>query len=125
MKFFQLLLLLIFLGCSQNSTAQTVYTTKTGEKYHAANCRYLKHSKKEITLEQAVNFGYQACSICKPDSNSEENTSTNSYYATPERATAPQQTSTQATASQCTGKTKAGKRCKRTTKNASGRCYQH
>lgn len=125
MKFFQLLLLLVFLGCSQYSPAQTVYTTKTGEKYHNENCRYLKYSKKEITLKEAIDRGYQACSICKPGINTEETPSTNSFYSSPESTVSPQQTTTQATASQCTGKTKAGKRCKRTTKNASGRCYQH
>ncbi len=125
MKFFQLLLLLIFLSCTQNSPAQTVYTTKTGEKYHTANCRYLKYSKKEITLQEAIDRGYQACSICKPGSNVEETTSTNSFYSSPESEAAPQQSSTKATASQCSGKTKAGKRCKRMTKNANGRCYQH
>ncbi len=29
------------------------------------------------------------------------------------------------TATQYTGKTKAGRRCKHTTKNSNGRCYQH
>ncbi|RSK39969.1 thermonuclease family protein [Mangrovimonas spongiae] len=33
--------------------------------------------------------------------------------------------SQKAKATQCTGKTKSGKRCKRKTKNANGRCYQH
>lgn len=123
MKFFQLLLLLLFLGCAQKSPAQTVYTTKTGEKYHTASCRYLKHSKKEITLEQAINLGYQACSACKPEANPEQIQSlvSQSDQNTPAQETVSQKT----TATQCTGKTKAGKRCKRMTKNASGRCYQH
>lgn len=123
MKFFKLLLLLIFLSCSQNSPAQTVYTTKTGEKYHTENCRYLKHSKKEITLEQAINLGYQACSVCKPETNPEQ---IRSLISQSEQNTTSQETVTQkSAATQCTGKTKAGKRCKRMTKNASGRCYQH
>lgn len=123
MKFFPLLLFFILLGCTQNSPAQTVYTAKTGEKYHNANCRYLKHSKKEITLEQAINLGYQACSVCKPDSNAEQ---IQSLVSQSEQNTTSQKTVSQkTTATQCTGKTKAGKRCKRLTKNASGRCYQH
>ena len=123
MKFFQLLLFLIFLGCSQNNSAQTVYTTKTGEKYHTATCRYLKYSKKEITLEQAINLGYQACSVCKPGSNPEQ---IQSLASPSSQSTSPQKTTTQkATATQCTAKTKSGKRCKRMTKNASGRYYQH
>ncbi len=123
MKFFQLLLFLIFLGCTQNSPAQTVYTTKTGEKYHTATCRYLKYSKKEITLEQAINLGYQACSVCKPGSNPDQ---IQSLISQSSQRSSPQETPTQkTTATQCTGKTKAGNRCKRMTKNASGRCYQH
>ncbi|MEH6763734.1 MAG: hypothetical protein V7655_04470 [Aequorivita antarctica] len=123
MKFFQLLLFLIFLGCTSNSPAQTVYTTKTGEKYHTASCRYLKYSKKEITLEQAINLGYQACSVCKPNSNPQQ---IQSLVSQSSQSTSPQETTSQkTTATQCTGKTKAGSRCKRMTKNASGRCYQH
>src|SRR5690606_27485990 len=123
MKFLQLLLFLVFLGCSQNSPAQTVYTTKTGEKYHTTNCRYLKYSKKEITLEQAINLGYQACSVCKPGSNPEQ---IQSLVSQSKQSISPQETTAQkTTATQCTGKTKAGSRCKRMTKNVSGRCYQH
>lgn len=123
MKFFQLLLFLIFLGCTSNSPAQNVYTTKTGEKYHTATCRYLKYSKKEITLEQAINLGYQACSVCKPNSSPEQ---IQSLVSTSNQINAPQETAAQkTTATQCTGKTKAGSRCKRMTKNTNGRCYQH
>lgn len=43
-----------------------VYITKTGEKYHKGNCRYLSMSKIEITLENAVKQGYEPCSVCKP-----------------------------------------------------------
>ncbi|WP_157429235.1 hypothetical protein [Aequorivita sublithincola] len=123
MKFFQLLLFLIFIGCSTKSPAQTVYTTKTGEKYHTATCHYLKYSKKEITLEQAINLGYQACSVCNPNSSPKQiqNLVSQSNQNTSSQETATQKT----TATQCTSKTKAGKRCKRMTKNASGRCYQH
>jgi len=123
MKFFQIFLLLLFLGCTQKSPAQTVYTTKTGEKYHTISCRYLKHSKKEITLEEAFNLGYQACSVCKPETNPAQ---IQSLVSQSEQNTTSQEIVLQKnTATQCTGKTKAGKRCKRMTKNANGRCYQH
>lgn len=125
MKFFQLLLFLIVIGCSTNSSAQTVYTTKTGEKYHTENCRYLKYSKKEINLQDAIDRGYQACSVCKPGLTPDERKKTNSLYNSQESSNAPEQTNTHATASQCTGKTKSGNRCKRMTKNANRRCYQH
>lgn len=123
MRLFKILLFLIFIGCVQTSLAQTVYITKTGEKYHTENCRYLKYSKKEIILEQAINLGYKACSICDPVSSSGE---IESLISEPTEKTYTDEPSSQkATASQCTGKTKAGNRCKRMTKNASGRCYQH
>lgn len=125
MKLLQLLLFLIVLGCTQNSPAQTVFTTKTGEKYHTENCRYLKYSKKEITLQEAIDQGYQACSVCKPGKSPEESKTKNSFYNSQESSNAPERTTSQATASQCTGKTKTGNRCKRMTKNSNGRCYQH
>ena len=43
----------------------SVYVPSTGECYHRDGCTYL-HSKIEITLEQAVQRGYHACSRCKP-----------------------------------------------------------
>ncbi|MDC8001791.1 hypothetical protein POV26_12150 [Aequorivita todarodis] len=123
MRILQFLIFTIILGCTSNSPAQTVYTTKTGEKYHTATCRYLKYSKKEITLEQAIDLGYQACSVCKPSSGPGQ---VQSFVSRPSQGTTPQETSShKTTASQCTGKTKAGNRCKRMTKDASGRCYQH
>ena len=104
--------------------AQTVYITKSGEKYHTASCRYLKYSKKEIKLEDAISRGYEACKVCKPTSkkgkttNSTSNSLSSSSY---QNTTPPKKT----TATQCTGKTKSGARCKRKTKNTNGRCYQH
>jgi len=58
---------------SNNSTNQssqqqeeTVYITRTGEKYHRDSCRYLKKSKKSIKLSKARNQGYTPCKVCKP-----------------------------------------------------------
>ena len=122
MRLFPILLFLFSIGCSQSSLSQSVYTTKTGEKYHTANCRYLKHYKKEIPLEQAINLGYQACSVCKPETNPGK---TQNLVQSDPNTTYHGIVSPKTSATQCTGKTKAGKRCKRMTKNASGRCYQH
>ncbi len=44
----------------------TVYVTRTGSKYHRETCRYLRRSKIEITLLEAVDRGYTSCSVCKP-----------------------------------------------------------
>ena len=43
-----------------------VYIAKNGEKYHRENCRYLKYTKIKITLEDAKDNGYGACSIYRP-----------------------------------------------------------
>lgn len=43
-----------------------VYITKTGEKYHTGKCSYLRKSKIEISLEDAVDGGYEPCSRCEP-----------------------------------------------------------
>lgn len=44
----------------------TVYITRTGAKYHLSGCQYLRKSKISISLENAVNQGYTACSRCNP-----------------------------------------------------------
>lgn len=124
MKKLRLILYIVAIAWSSNVLAQTVYTTKTGEKYHKSSCRYLKYSKKELTIDKAKSLGYSACSVCKPTKdNTETSTNATANAIVPkEKSEAP---SKNAVATQCTGKTQAGKRCKRKTKNASGRCYQH
>lgn len=42
------------------------YTTTYGECYHESGCRYLYHSSKTTTVEDARNDGYRACSVCDP-----------------------------------------------------------
>ncbi len=76
MKIIKLLFLIVTLAYVSNVSAQSVYTTKTGEKYHKTTCKYLKYSKKEITLEKAISLGYQACKVCKPKANSTKNSAT-------------------------------------------------
>lgn len=43
-----------------------VYVTRTGEKYHRESCSYLRQSKIETTLSEAVEDGYTPCSRCHP-----------------------------------------------------------
>lgn len=45
---------------------ETVYVTKTGEKYHRSGCGYLRQSKRAIELTEAKAAGYTPCSRCKP-----------------------------------------------------------
>jgi hypothetical protein len=122
MKALRLLLVIIAFTFANTVVAQTVYTTKTGEKYHKSNCRYLKYSKKEYTLDKAKTLGFTACSVCKHNKgDSSTATQPNTIVPKSENTTA----SKIAVASQCTGKTQSGTRCKRKTKNTNGRCYQH
>lgn len=45
---------------------QIVYITKTGGKYHREDCKFLKSSKVEIDIEEAIKKGYEPCKVCKP-----------------------------------------------------------
>ncbi len=45
--------------------AETVYTTRTGTKYHRAGCRYLAKSQVPLPLREAV-ARYKPCSFCRP-----------------------------------------------------------
>jgi len=119
----KVLLLIISIAFTSNVLAQTVYTTKTGEKYHKSSCKYLKYSKKETTIDKAKALAFVACKVCKP---TEENTSSsNLNLSSNSKPPKTSSSSKKAVASQCTGKTKSGSRCKRKTKNVNGRCYQH
>lgn len=44
--------------------SRTVYVTRTGKKYHGPNCSYLSRSKIPISLKDARQKGYTACSRC-------------------------------------------------------------
>lgn len=49
---------------SNYTVGQTVYITNTGSKYHRYGCRYLHSSCISISLSNAQNYGYSACSVC-------------------------------------------------------------
>lgn len=114
---------ILFFLVFSNAISQTVYTTKSGKKYHTIECRYIKYSKYQTTIDKAKLSGYTACKICKPTfANTKITKLQQQEYTTPaEKKTSKKRT----TASQCRGKTKSGRRCKRMTKNANKRCYQH
>jgi hypothetical protein len=50
----------------QDASKITVYVTKTGTKYHCSGCQYLRKSKIAISLQSAVDQGYDPCSVCGP-----------------------------------------------------------
>lgn len=125
-KLRSLILLLVFFACvASDAQAQTVFITKTGTKYHKESCRYLRYSKVAITLKKAKDRGYQACKVCKPPQalkNDENSNSEDSFSDTSQEKKSPLKN---VIAKQCSGTTKAGLRCKRITKNTSGKCWQH
>ena len=95
----------------EDKKEQVVYVTKTGEKYHGTNCGYLHSSKIETSLSSAKKDGYTACSRCMGSNSYKPKTTSSSSYS--------------GSSVQCSGTTQKGNRCKRITKSASGRCYQH
>lgn len=60
-------------SASESSTASTddlkVYVTPSGEKYHLADCQYLKGKEnlKELTINEAIQENLSPCHVCNPD----------------------------------------------------------
>ena len=50
----------------QQQTVIVVHVTKTGTKYHNAECKYLALSDYSMDLQQVVSKGYTPCSVCNP-----------------------------------------------------------
>jgi len=48
------------------TNSEMVYITRTGTKYHRADCRYLSSSEIIISKQDAINKGYTPCSVCNP-----------------------------------------------------------
>jgi len=44
----------------------TVYVTKTGKKYHRADCQFLSKSKIPMSLDEARKRGFTPCRVCNP-----------------------------------------------------------
>lgn len=52
---------------SHFASAQTVYVTESGKKYHKKNCSIVNEGKKGLELAEAKKQGYEPCSVCKPE----------------------------------------------------------
>lgn len=66
-KLFVILLITATLcGSLFAETDTTVIITKSGTKYHRANCRTLRSSRIELRLEEAMQKGYEPCAVCNP-----------------------------------------------------------
>ena len=51
---------------ADDGTVEIVHITDTGQKYHTGNCRFIKDSDREISLEDAKAAGYEPCKVCHP-----------------------------------------------------------
>ena len=49
-----------------SSEVALVYVTRTGHRYHSADCRYLSDSSTAMPLNDAIAAGYTPCKVCKP-----------------------------------------------------------
>ena len=55
----------LWVPVQKQTQSVTVYITRTGSKYHRADCRYLRKSSIPISLEEAKGR-YSPCSACSP-----------------------------------------------------------
>lgn len=121
-SFYFLLFFLIsfsLMSFSSEGKVQTVFVTKTGNKYHKETCCYAKTGWAS-SFAEAKKRGLIACLVCKPSSTENRTTSSNSL-----KSKTPETKSTQNTSSQCIAKTKAGSRCFRKAASSSKYCWQH
>ncbi len=109
----RLYLFLIFLF-SVTATAQTVYKTPSGTKYHLASCRMVKNVSSSTSIEKAAASALSPCKICKPPFKSKLG-----FMSSPKKAKVVNGLS------QCKGRTKQGRRCSRKTRIGNDYCFQH
>jgi hypothetical protein len=107
---------------AQASATETVYVTRTGEKYHRQSCRYLANSSIPMALGEASRR-YGACKVCKPPVLGTGSTPTPLVEPTKPTKSAPVVSTMQR--QQCAATTKKGTRCSRTAKPGSAYCWQH
>lgn len=106
--------LFLFVLFSLNVTAQTVYKTPSGNKYHLASCRMVKNVSSSTSIEKAASIGLSPCKICNPPFKSKL-----SVMSAPKKAKGVNGLS------QCKGRTKQGRRCSRKTRIGNDYCFQH
>lgn len=115
----RLLLISLLTVFSLAAASQTVYITKTGKKYHQQDCRYLSSSSISISLTDAINRSYGACSVCAPTQ------SPNAPTKQPSHPNSPKQNPKSPNKSNiCTAITKLGNQCTRVARTNS-LCWQH
>jgi micrococcal nuclease len=101
------------------ATTETVYITKTGQKYHRAGCRFLAQSQIPMPLAEAA-ARYGACAICKPPTLSTPVVPSHVAVA-PKTVAQPASVS----AGRCQATTKRGTQCSRQAQPGRNYCWQH
>jgi len=61
---------------SEIAFSQTVYVQESGKKFHLKNCSVAGTGKKGVKVSEAKKLGYEACKVCKPLEQKEENKKT-------------------------------------------------
>jgi len=116
------LLLTLFLAFSVCTlTAQKVYKTPSGQKYHTAVCKFVKNVSEELSIAEAQKRGLTPCKECNPNSHQISNFTTKNDLGIKSNEVKGERQQ----AIQCKGTTQKGNRCKRMTKNKNGYCFQH
>lgn len=115
-KWAKYLAILFLLFLALPGQGQDVYKTPSGKKYHLSTCSMVENvSAKLVGKADIAAHGLSPCFYCKPPAtnaivriHSEENKAVGESESV-----------------QCSGTTKAGNRCRHSTKIANGYCYQH
>ncbi len=109
-------IVVLFLFVSSFVTAQNLYKTPSGRRYHLASCRMVKNVSSKVTIDDIKRFRLTPCKICKPR-----------YYVTQSNRFSSFRNKSVGVSNttRCKGRTKRGTRCKHKTRLANGYCFQH
>lgn len=108
--------ILVFIAATSIVTAQSIYKTPSGKKYHLNSCRMVENvSKKLLTKNDISKSGLEPCKVCKPP------IPTKILFSIDER----NKSVGESESVRCIGITQKGTRCKHKTRLANGYCYQH
>ena len=108
--------ILLLVATTFNMTAQSIYKTPSGKKYHLNSCGMVENvSKKLLNVNDISKYKLIPCKICKPPSK-------NNYVGSYTSSNKAVGTSSSV---RCKGYTQKGTRCKHKTRLANGYCYQH
>ena len=112
MKIVNIIFIVIGLTFSSDLDKDKYYVGEKGVKFHIKKCEFLPKAHTEITLKKAKTKGIIACVECI---SKEEIVKFEKMPAIAKKAVA----------TRCTSVSKRGLRCRKTTRNSSGRCTKH